>query len=98
MGGDKLRRRIGAFSTLSHVIVIEQCNLADTFQALFPSLHPGMRRRRASPGRKEKTWFHQRWRLGILPDSANRLPACFANPHRKQGCSPSKTGSEPDWH
>src|SRR5436190_15728058 len=74
MRSDELQRRIGPPSALSHIIVIEQRDLADSFQALLPFLHPGMGRRRASSGRKEKTRFH-RWKLGFLPDSANRLPA-----------------------
>src|SRR5438046_599811 len=86
MRSDELQRRIGPPSALSHIIVIEQRDLADSFQALLPFLHPGMGRRRASSGRKEKTRFH-RWKLGFLPDSANRLPAapaCFANLFRQE--------------
>src|SRR4029453_11613551 len=82
MRSDELRRRIGPPSALSHIIVIEQRDLADSFQALLPFLHPGMGRRRASSGRKEKTRIH-RWKLVSLPDSPNRLPVCFENLFRQ---------------
>src|SRR5215472_12226651 len=58
MRGDELGRWIRSLSAFSHVIVIEQRNLTDSFQTLFPFLHPGMSRRRTSPRRKEKTRFH----------------------------------------
>src|SRR5206468_7154167 len=83
MGGDELRRRIRPPSALAHIIVIEQRDLADSLQPLFPRFHPGMGRWRTGPWRKEQTRFH-RWKLDILPDSANRL-TCSG----RQGCLPA---------
>src|SRR5438552_17222187 len=95
MGGDELRRRIRPPSALAQIIVIEQRDLADSLQPLFPRFHPGMGRWRTGPWRKEKTRSH-RWKLDILPDSANRLLTCFADLFRQArmpaGRGPSRTG------
>ena len=74
MRSDELRRRIGPPSALSHIIVIEQRDLADSLEAFFPVLHPKMSGWRPGPRREKEARFHQ-WKLGVLPDSANRLLA-----------------------
>src|SRR6185295_5538814 len=88
MGSDELRWRIGPPSALAHIIVVEQCHFADSFQALLPFLHPKMGRRRASSGRKEKTRFH-RWKLSILltPPTGFQLVL--------QACSPGNGACPP---
>ena len=45
---DQPRQRIGAFPAFSHVGIIENFDVTNLGQTIFPILHPGMRRRRAS--------------------------------------------------
>ena len=98
MGGDQLRKEIGPLSSLLHVIVIEQRDLADSLEAFFPLLHPKMSGWRPGPRREKEARFHQ-WKLGVLPDSANRLLASslFAGLFRQARMpairGPSRTGN-----
>jgi hypothetical protein len=44
---DQPRQRIGSFAAFSHIVIIESLDVSYLAQAIFPILHPGMKRGRA---------------------------------------------------
>jgi hypothetical protein len=59
MDSDEFGQRIRSLSTFAHVVIIEDLDVPDLGQTLFPVLHPGMQRRRPGAGSKQDQGFHQ---------------------------------------